>query len=133
MINSPSPYGCIRDFAGLPTPGTLRSLGGVIFSFNSFKMIELAKLLGIQGLDAFTYYTAKHYPRAVVLVNSFWGIEPPQPTPSTIVMTGALIPPAGDLVATLQKEEPRLCAWLEKAGAKPVVFISTGSLAELHP
>jgi len=133
VINSPSPYGCIRDFAGFPSPGTTRSLGGVVWGFNKFKMIELAKLLGVQGLDAFSWYTAKHYPRAVVLVNSFWGIEPAQPTPSTIVMTGALIPPAGDLTAKLQKEEPTLCAWLGKAGAKPVVFISTGSLAELHP
>lgn len=71
----------------------------------------------------------KSFQKRSVLLNTFWGLEKAVPLTPNYTVTGPLFKPHGDLLADLEKKDPELLAWLNKAEADgiDVVYVSIGS------
>mmetsp|Transcript_9104 Transcript_9104/g.26114 ORF Transcript_9104/g.26114 Transcript_9104/m.26114 type:complete len:308 (-) Transcript_9104:82-1005(-) len=69
----------------------------------------------------------------MVLINSFRGLESPGLIPTNWTLTGPLLPPLGELQASMASNHPELSSWMDAAAdaGHPLVYVSMGSLVKL--
>jgi len=133
VINFPGPLALARDVLGLPSPSTAWSFCGFHFARNSLSPFSMALFANINQMGNFTRILRKHMAAgALVLVQTIWDLDAPQPLYPNIVVTGPVLPAATDLRQRLAKDHGELYRFLQAAGPEGVVYVSTGSLAELH-
>merc|ERR1719436_1430105 len=65
------------------------------------------------------------------MIQTVWGLDSIQPLLPSIVVTGPVLPPPADLRSKLGEEHPELYKFLHASGLDGVVYVTTGSLAEL--
>jgi len=132
VINVPGPVSMLRDFLGLMDPSTHTSRFGFHFGRTTFSPFVLLRCVNLKGFGSWATSLREHVlDGALMLVQTIWGLDKPQPLPPNIVVTGPVLPPPLDLRERLAAEHKELYRFLHASGLEGVVYVSTGSMAKL--
>jgi len=131
VVNMPGPVALARDALGLMDTSTHRSFGGLHLGLSGRGPFAFVTWMNIKFIGDWFAEVRRHLAGgAVLLINSFWGMDEPMALPPNIVVTGPLLPPAVDLRSALQASHPELCDFLAGAGGE-AIYVTTGSTVEL--
>lgn len=132
VITWPNPLSSLVSLCGILDSTTQRSFLGLHVGRSSGSMLAFAAWANMHHLGDWFGAVQRHIRRgAVVLVNSFWGLDAPRALPPNIVMTGPLLPPPSRLLTGFAAKHPELDAFLAGAGRGGAILVTTGSLVEL--
>lgn len=132
VINLPGPCKVLRWFLSTPDVSTGIKLFGFHLTRQRLSLESFAAEMNIQGFATWGSKLRHHVGKgAVVLVQSIWGLDEAAPMYPNTVMTGPVLPPAGDLRARLAKEHAELHQFL-RGSVSGAVYVTTGSHVKLH-
>lgn len=128
VVNVPGPLRNMHSFMSAPDLEEMTRLGPFLITYTKFSPLHAPALINYKRLGNFSEKLQQNLPRALVLVNSFFGLDEPCLLPPQVVPTGALfkLPPSTGLAAT----HPDLHAFLQKSTS--VVYVTTGSMVRLE-
>lgn len=131
IINLPGPLSLLRNFMGLPDPSTQVSFLGLHFARTRLSAHGLLMWRNTMCMREWMLPLRRHLVDALLLVQTIWGLDPPQPVPPNVIVTGPLLPPAADMQQKLAKDHPELHRFLRSFDSQSVVYVTTGSIVEL--
>jgi len=113
---------------------TVMACGGCACAISPFTPFSMAVALNLMSLGDYNAEMAWGFKHGLVLVNSFFGLEPAGLVPANVLLTGPLTPPVKSAASKLAGSHPKLAKFLETAVAKKqkVVYVTTGSMAKLN-
>eukprot|EP00443_Scrippsiella_acuminata_P008812 CAMPEP_0115169124 /NCGR_PEP_ID=MMETSP0270-20121206/1108_1 /TAXON_ID=71861 /ORGANISM="Scrippsiella trochoidea, Strain CCMP3099" /LENGTH=505 /DNA_ID=CAMNT_0002581815 /DNA_START=33 /DNA_END=1549 /DNA_ORIENTATION=- len=133
VINFPGPLSMFRQLFDLMDSSTHVAAFGLHLARTRFSPFGLLVWANKRGFRTWALKFRHHISSgAVVLIQTIWGLDRPQPLPPNVVVTGPVLPPAGDLRQRLAADHPDLYKFLHASGLDGIVYVTTGSQAELQ-
>mmetsp|Transcript_90659 Transcript_90659/g.234070 ORF Transcript_90659/g.234070 Transcript_90659/m.234070 type:complete len:504 (-) Transcript_90659:58-1569(-) len=133
VFNLPGPIALLRDFFGGADTATAWSFLGFHFARCRFNAMAFLMWSNLNRMRDFAYeFRQKVGNGHIVLVQTIWGLDEPAPVHPNVIVTGPVLPPPADLRQKLAKDHPDLYKFLHASGLGGVVYVTTGSLAQLH-
>ena len=132
VLNLPGPLSLLRTLCGMVDTSTAFNFLGLHVARQRLDAMVFGKWMNMQHQAAWGEKLRHHVGRgAVVLVQTIWGLDITTPVYPNLVVTGPLLPPAADLRDRLKNEHGELFKFLRDS-PKGVLYVTTGSLVELH-
>mmetsp|Transcript_31949 Transcript_31949/g.57290 ORF Transcript_31949/g.57290 Transcript_31949/m.57290 type:complete len:505 (-) Transcript_31949:350-1864(-) len=133
VINLPGPLALFREVMGMSDVATAFSFCGFHFSRTRLTLFSLLFWANTNKMGTWSMHIRRHVAEgAVVLVQTIWALDQPAPLFPNVVVTGPVLPPAADLRQKLAEEHPELHQFLQASGPDGVVYVTTGSMAQLE-
>jgi len=119
IVNFPGPLSMFNNFQAISDNKVLSGVLKTVSTTMSVLLEEFDNILPWFG-------------NSIVVVNSFWGIDPPMKLMPNLNIVGPVQPASSTEPITVEEfADVELKAWLQKAAGKTLIYITMGSLAEL--